>query len=481
MDIYIRVSRVGDRKGDAYRSPRQQEQASRAWAEQNGIEVGKLVTEENVTGGKRAQDRQLEELLRRAEADVSDGIIVYRINRFGRRMRDTVAAVGRLRDAGKRLVSVDDGYDTNQPSGQILLGVYAGIAEQQLDERTTNWDTSVSEAVAEGKHIACRAPIGYLRKDEAEPVYDAKGKLERDARLVEDPLTARIVRGAFEMRRRGDSLSTVARWMGEQLDRRFSKTSVSGILANPVYMGIARGPKSASNPDAHVAIVEPELWKAVQRMKGKYHPRNGSMAAQSVLAGIAHCAACGKRMQVTGRTKPDGTRAAMYVCRHPYCEDPAIIDVQKLDGYVLSIVQVDTSGPAAGLTSGEERYIEAREALKTAEDELERFQDPTLSTELGVDIWRRGLALASKRINEARQLMWDLQDYDLPDDAKIVELDGRKILYQPWGEDRDADRRTLRRCIGTLTVARSDKRRGWQPLDERVTLKWADGSLPQVA
>jgi hypothetical protein len=77
--------------------------------------------------------------------------------------------------------------------------------------------------------------------------------------------------------------------------------------------------------------------------------------------------------------------------------------------------------------------------------------------------------------------MWDLQDYDLPEDAEIVELDGHKILYQPWGEDREADRRTLRRCIGTLTVARSDRRRGWQPLDERVSLMWADGSLPQVA
>jgi DNA invertase Pin-like site-specific DNA recombinase len=483
MDIYIRVSRVGDRTGSAYRSPKQQEESCRGWAGQNGIEVGKVVKEENVSGGKRAQDRQLEELLRRAEANVSDGIIVYRINRFGRRMRDTVAAVGRLRDAGKRLVSVDDGYDTDQPSGQILLGVYAGIAEQQLDERTTNWDTSVQEAVAEGKHIACRAPIGYLRKDEADPQYDAKGKPERDARLVEDPLTARVVREAFEMRRRGDSLSVIARWMGEQLGRRFSKTSVSGILANPVYMGIARGPKSASNPDAHAAIVEPELWKAVQRMKGKYHPRNGSMAAQSILAGIVHCAACEKRMQVTGRTKPGTSeRIAMYVCRHPDCEDPAIIDVARMDAYVLSIVQADTSGPAAGLTSGEERFIEAREALKTAEAELERFQDPTLSTELGVDIWRRGLAFASKRINEARQLLWDLQDYDLPDDAEIVELDGRKILYQPWGEDRDADRRTLRRCIGTLVVARSDpKRRRWQPLDERVSLTWADGSLPQVA
>ena len=111
MDIYIRVSRVGDRKGSSYRSPKQQEESCRGWAEQNGIEVGKVVTEENISGGKRAQDRKLEELLRRAEAGVSGGIIVYRINRFGRRMRDTVAAVGQIKLVNPDPTQLTEGTD----------------------------------------------------------------------------------------------------------------------------------------------------------------------------------------------------------------------------------------------------------------------------------------------------------------------------------------------------------------------------------
>lgn len=53
------------------------------------------------------------------------------------------------------------------------------------------------------------------------------------------------------------------------------------------------------------------------------------------------------------------------------------------------------------------------------------------------------------------------------------------------------DRRTLKRAIGklklkltltlTLTLAKADRRLGCRPLDERVSLTWADGSLPQVA
>jgi DNA invertase Pin-like site-specific DNA recombinase len=480
MDMYIRVSRVGDRAGEAYRSPAQQEKAMRDWASQNGVEVGKVVKEENVSGGKRAKDRQLEELLGRAEAGVTGGVIVYRVNRFGRRMADTVAAVQRLKDAGCRLVSVDDGFDTANPAGQVMLGVFAGLAEQQLEERTTNWKASTAEAVEEGKHIACRAPIGYQRRDEVEPRYDEKGKLIRDARLVLDPLKARVVHEAFEMRRRGESQSAIAKYMVGELGQRISKNRVAAILSNGTYLGTARGPFGAVNDGAHEAIVDPDLFRAAQAVKGKYHPRNGSMASQSVLSGIVCCAACGKRMQVTGRTV-EGRRIAMYVCRNERCERPAIGDVKRVDDYVLSIVQADASGPAAGLSAGEQQWLETREALRDAEAELERFGDPSLSTELGVDTWRRGLSLASERVNTLRLKMWDLQDYDLPEGAPVVELDGRKVLYQPWGEDRDADRRTLKRAIGKLTLAKADRRRGHQPLGERVLLTWADGSLAQVA
>jgi DNA invertase Pin-like site-specific DNA recombinase len=455
---------VGGREGDAYRSPKQQEAAMRAWAEANGVDVGLLVVEENVSGGKKAQDRKLESLLVRAEEGVSDGVIVYRINRFGRRMRDTVAAVGRLQDAGKRLVSVDDGYDTSQASGQILLGVYAGIAEQQLEERTTNWSTSVTEAVTEGKHIACCAPLGYRRADQIEPEFNPKGKVIRDARLVKEPLAAKVVHAAFVMRSRGDSLGKIAAYMGDELGRRLARTSVRAILSNRAYLGEARGPNNTVKPDAHEAVVDLDLYESAHKVKGRYHPRNGSMAAQSLLAGIVHCAGCGHRMQVTGRNDRHGVRRPMYVCQFPDCAAKAIIDAPRMDAYAIQLAEGDAGGLAAGLSSGEERYIAARADPRTAEAELRRFEDPGLSTELGPDVWRRGLKRASDKVNEARIRVWDLQDYSLPEDGEDIVLmdDGTKIIAPNWGIDPVSDRRVLRRCIESLTVAKCDRRRGWQ-------------------
>src|ERR1039458_3986404 len=270
MDIYVRVSKVGGREGAAYRSPTLPIAKCREWAEGEGVTVGRVVQEEDVSGGKRSKDRALGELIERAEARVSEGVIVYRMSRFGRNMADTVAAVQRLKEVGARLVAVEEGYDTGQPNGQVLLGVYSGLAEQQLDERRENFQASVEAAVAEGKHIACRAPIGYLRRDQVEPRYDERGRLVRDGRLVVDKAAAKVVTEAFAMRARGSSLADIARHMSGALGRKVSKSSASAMLKNLCYLGEVRGPKKATKVDAHPAIVDTETWSIAQRDAG-YH------------------------------------------------------------------------------------------------------------------------------------------------------------------------------------------------------------------
>jgi DNA invertase Pin-like site-specific DNA recombinase len=477
LDGYIRVSRVAGREGDAYRSPTQQRDAMESWTAQNAVELGKVIVEEDVTGKKRAKDRGLEELLKRAEAGVSDGVIVYRMSRFGRNMADTVASVERLKNAGARLVAVMEGYDTSQPNGQVLLGVYTGLAEQQLDERRENWKASATEAVEEGIHVACHAPIGFLRRDQVEPEYDSRKRLIRDGRLIVDSAAAPAIHTAFEMRAREESLKKITEYLRVALGRRtLAKSSVFAILKNRAYLGEARGPHGAVKKDAHEAIVSLELFAAAQR-GGEYHPRDGSLASQSVLAGIIKCASCGRNLMIMGRRDPKtGGRKASYVCTAKYdgndCERPAIGDVAKIDNYVLWRLQIDEEAVIAGVGSSETEYLEAKEALRLAEQELERFADPSLSTDLGPELWRRGITQAKEKVDTARTALWDLEDPGLPDDASIVVLDGKPRIYTVWGDDPDADRRTLRKLIANVTLEKCDHRRGWQPIEERVSITW---------
>jgi DNA invertase Pin-like site-specific DNA recombinase len=410
-------------------------------------------------------------------------VIVYRINHFGRNMSETAAAVARLKKAGARLVSVDEGYDSDKPSGQILLGIYAGLAEQQLDERTQNWKTSSGEAVAEGKHIASKAPIGYHRRDQALPTLNDKGKFVKDARLVVNPDTSPVVRAAFEMRARGDSLKTIAEHLRDGLGRpKLAKSSASSILKNRVYLGEARGPNGAVNATAHEPVVTPELWEAAQRRERDGKPkrrsiRDGSLASKTMLAGIITCASCGRKLQVMGRTNnTNGQRMASYVCTAKYngydCDAPAIGDAVSVDQWALSILAEDSSGAAVGAGNADALYIQARERVNEAQANLDALIENR--GENSVDVWTRMVAGLERELADARSEMWSHEDPGLPDDATIVTIDGKPYVYNVFGDDPEADRRALRKLIGSVSLAKCDpKRRRWQPISERIELRWA--------
>jgi hypothetical protein len=88
MDAYIRVSRVAGRDkkngGDSFHSPEEQEDGIRRWAAQNGVTIGEVIIELDVSGGKRAAERGLESLVQRCEDRESSGIVVYSFSRFTR-------------------------------------------------------------------------------------------------------------------------------------------------------------------------------------------------------------------------------------------------------------------------------------------------------------------------------------------------------------------------------------------------------------
>ena len=63
--------------------------------------------------------------------------------------------------------------------------------------------------------------------------------------------------------------------------------------------------------------------------------------------------------------------------------------------------------------------------------------------------------------------------------GEAVRIGDTLMAYRPWGEDRAADRRTMQRYGGSVTVTKGNR---WQPLGQRVkVVRWVDGSEPVVS
>ena len=107
LDAYIRVSQVRGRSGPSFISPTQQRERIEAWIAAFGHERGEIFEELDASGA-RADRPKLQAAIERIERGESDGIVVAKLDRFGRSLMDGLQLIDRIRDAGGTFASVQD-------------------------------------------------------------------------------------------------------------------------------------------------------------------------------------------------------------------------------------------------------------------------------------------------------------------------------------------------------------------------------------
>jgi len=483
MDGYIRVSRVGGRSGESYISPAVQRDKITGWAELHEVTIGQVVVEEDVSGAKPVDERELGTLLKRVESGESAGIVAFKLSRFGRGALETLQAVERIRKAGGRLVTIEDGVDSAKPGGRLLLTVLAGLAEEELEQRRSGWAAARRQALERGVHVG-PTPIGYRRRG--------------DGRLEEDPLAAPFVAGAFRRRGEGQSWGTIARFLAENnvlpLERKgqksvaWSRTGVMSVIRNRVYRGELHDGDELVCKDAHQPLVSEGEWKLAQLGGiGPLYVKDGSIAAQGLLTSIAYCAACGHRLSLTGSTNKNGERIANYFCRTHHagsgdCPQPAVASTRTLDPYVEGLLLEALADPASKLVKAHEigaRISETAARMKQEEEELDSFLATELASVLGPERYRAEVERRQEAVRDA------LRDFNEAMRANLVlgqeESRTPTQLVNAWPTlTMEEKRAVVRAYIDRVILAKADpKRRRWQPISERVEVRWV--GQPELA
>jgi DNA invertase Pin-like site-specific DNA recombinase len=485
MDGYVRVSRVAGRKGESYISPKVQRDKITGWAKLHEAELGEIVVEEDVSGSKPVDERELGRLLRRVESGESQGIIAYKLSRFGRGALETLQAVERIKTAGGRLVTVEDGVDSAKPGGRLLLTVLAGLAEEELEQRREGWATARRQALERGVHVG-PTPIGYRRR--------------RDGRLEVDERVAPFIAGAFSRRGQGESWGAIARYLEEHKglpqERKgrksvaWSRTGVMALIRSRVYRGELWDGDELVCKNAHKPIVTESQWRFAQRgAKGPTHVKDGSIAAQGILASIVYCAGCGSRLSLTGSTNRHGERIASYFCRIHHarsgdCPAPAVASTRTLDPYVESQLLEALADPNSKLVKAHEigaRIQQAAEHVKATEEELDTFLAAQLASVLGPERYR---AEVERRQDDVRSAQLELSEA-LTANLVLGQAGSRtpEQLVADWPTMTIQEKRAVVRAyIERVTLTKADpKRRRWQPVGERAQIGWVAAPVSRRA
>jgi len=313
---YARIS-VADRDATPFSSVQAQVEAITAYVRSQKAEGWTLVGEPYVDDGfsGATTDRPaLERLLQDTAQGGIDVVVVHRFDRFSRSQRDFLNLLHALEERGVAFASVSQQLDTSTPMGRCMLSVITAFAQMEREVIAERTRDKVRAARRKGLWTGGRPVLGYDVVDKRLVVNEDEA--ERVRAIFELYLgLGSLLAVIDELRRRGWTTKTWTNQKGETVrGRAFTKTSLYGLLTNPLYLGKLRAGDELVD-GAHEAIVDEDTWHVVQarlREHGAGRASGGRRRHDALLGGLAYCA-CGSALTPHHTTRGD-RRYAYYVC-----------------------------------------------------------------------------------------------------------------------------------------------------------------------
>ena len=295
-----------------------------------GLEIADSYLDDGVSGMIPLEQRpEGARLLEDAGQGKFKQVVVYRLDRIGRKALVILSAWETLKDKGVALRSLTEPFDTAQPFGEFVMGILAMVAGYERDSIISRTTEGRRRKAREGKWTGGRAPLGYQVVD---------GNLEIDNE--EADLVKRIFRQYTEERLSGWNISTQLNAEGVQTQsarrgittsrikhvNHWDHTRILSIIKNETYAGTRHVGKRGSGSiitQEVPAIIPRETWERAQqliRSNWANAPRNAKR--EYPLRGLLFCGKCGRRY--IGYVTNSG-KNAYYKCGRHECSNRAVI------------------------------------------------------------------------------------------------------------------------------------------------------------
>ena len=141
------------------------------------------IFEEKASGG-RWERPELHRLL--GQLDEGDLVVVWKLDRLSRSLKDVLALMEQIEEAGAGFRSLTEAIDTTSPGGRMMMqivGAFAEFERAMLKERTLN---GLSAARAQGRIGGRRSKLKLAQQQEIVRLVNSGQKSAADAaRLFE--------------------------------------------------------------------------------------------------------------------------------------------------------------------------------------------------------------------------------------------------------------------------------------------------------
>lgn len=273
--------------------------------------------------GKNTNRPALQQLLSDVRAGGVSSVVVWKLDRLSRSLRDTLTMIEDLfLPFGVSLVSVTESIDTSTPSGRMMLNLLASFAQLEREQDSDRVVMSHKHLARECKYLGGHIPLGYCVDDEK--IYHL------------DPATSPIARRVFDLYLSRSGYTSILSWLNSDecfpltgKRRPFTKQDLNYMLRNEFYAGTyvrrigadkrhrVTSPETIRIPGGVPAILSQDEWQRVCDLRDQNRSAAASYRAKNIypLSGLVYCSVCGHLMKIThgGKTR-SGQIERYYTC-----------------------------------------------------------------------------------------------------------------------------------------------------------------------
>jgi site-specific DNA recombinase len=300
--LYTRISTDEENQPTSLRSQRERLEAF--CKAQEGWRI--VAHEEDRSTGAKLDRPGLERALALARNGSIDLLLVYRVDRLSRKVRQLAQLAEELDRVGVVLRSATEPFDTGSAAGRMMLqmlGVFAEFEHATIVDRVS---AGIERRAKEGRWATGRLPFGY-RRNEAKDV-------------IADERTVPIVRRIFELYTSGRlGTATIAHQLADEQAAAppagWQPAVVQLVLQNEAYLGrvLWRG---ESLPGLHEPLVDELTFQRAQRLlreRGEDMALRRSNSGDYLLSGLVRCGRC-RRAYVGASARGNGGLYHYYAC-----------------------------------------------------------------------------------------------------------------------------------------------------------------------
>jgi len=298
-------------------------------------------------GGYSGGSMQRPGLIRLLE-DIEDGqidvVVVYKIDRLTRSIRDFGRIMETFESRGVAIAAVTQSINSSDSMGRLMVNVLMSFAQFERELASERTRDKIAASRKKGIWTGGRPVLGYDFGGSKLVVNESEAKLVRQIfGWYVEYQSMRALLARLESEGIINKMWTTAEGV-ETGGNPFSLNTISKLLSNCLYVG--RVPyKGVTFDGQHEAIVDPKVFQRVQEILQENRSCGASLRQNTfggLIKGLLTCGGCGCAMVHSTTSKSVSEGAGKVVYRYYTCRSPALIGKQKCKAGTVPAEQIES-------------------------------------------------------------------------------------------------------------------------------------------